>query len=682
MACAALLGLGAGRSGADGTGPLRAGPPATGLGQSAGGAASAELTAEVAAAWLEDPARHAELVELLERGARAGAADSERRAAVTILRAVARQAVAGSAIGGSIVGIEPGAATEVRAELAAALGSVRTPGAAGALLAMAQRADARATEGGPAERAVRDAALAALRRLSGRADLSADLPAWRGWVERVRGMDQAQWGAELTRGLAGRADAQSGTIGGLVGRVAEMRRREFLNAAPDQRSGVLLEVLGDDLVSLRRLGLELVSRELANARSVDPAVIERVGAMINDASAEVRRGAAGVLAAAPSITADGIPARVRQRLSDETDAGVAAALLTAAARWPGPELLGPAARWAAVGEASGPAMMAAAEAVRNGGLPTPEQRRALLDAVRREQLAAAPAAGLALLLSVGEPSDAQAVRGLLAEHEPAVRLRAAEALLGAPRPMYAQWVLGAAGGDPTLFATALGAAVRLGLTPENWAQAMELPAPSFAARREALSALAAQIPDAARLPLATGTPEPWLRDAVLAPLAQRATAGVPDGADGLAPGALVEGVLLLMRTRMAVGQPASALLAGETLAWATDPPARRRIDDQLTLALLWLNRPEEAAKLGAPAEVWLVGLELSNAMPHAEELARRVRADFAGRLSQEQLDQLNSGWPEQPRTEPAAGLGATTDRERAGPPSPAKPPAVAPAPGQ
>src|SRR5690606_30685411 len=107
---------------------------------------------------------------------------------------------------------------EDRHVVIAALASVRTAESARTLIEAAERA---------AEGAVRDAAFAALIRMTGRADLGQDVGAWRGWFARVEFLDDAAWQRTLAESLAARTDQLTRANEQTVERLVREKRERF-----------------------------------------------------------------------------------------------------------------------------------------------------------------------------------------------------------------------------------------------------------------------------------------------------------------------------------------------------------------------------------------------------------------------------------------------------------------------
>ena len=252
---------------------------------------------------------------------------------IGVLRAVAELATAPLWLEEPLVELPTNAGDEAAPAVLAALCSVRTRRAFEAILnATANGSDQAAspTQVEARERR-RAAAFDALERLTGRSEIASTSAAWEEWFGPLRFAPEAAWTAALAEGLAERADAVSATLNSTVTRLVDSLRRGYLDTPEGQRPARLVSLLGDEMTQVRTLGLELVERDLANARPLGDAVVNAVIPLLRDDEPAVRARAAGVLGRVAPMTA----ARpVAEALSAEQQPGAAAALLAAAVRWP------------------------------------------------------------------------------------------------------------------------------------------------------------------------------------------------------------------------------------------------------------------------------------------------------------------------------------------------------------
>lgn len=493
----------------------------------------------------------------------------------------------------------------------AALGSVRTQPAVRRLLDTASTAPAEA----------RAAALVALRRLTGR-DLGDDPRAWAAWFAGVEFLGEPDWRRVLWEGLAQRADALAGASEVATARLVDIKRREFL-ALPEAgpaRSQLLASLLADELAPLRRLGVDLVRRELANGRVPDEFVVDSTVELLGSTDPEFRGAAAGLLAAlAPSAAGD----IVSEALLRETSPQAAGAMLLAASRWPRASIVSTVLAWLEGDPVARTGAVEAAAALHRAGLlsdPALQQRvAAVLRAVPPAETSDTAAW---LLAQVGSPADRAYLVSWLEQPVAALRTRAAEALTSLPEGVAP--ILAAAESDPALFESACRAVARTGPTPTHLNALARLKAPSAEVRERGLilAASAGAAPDA--IAFAQGAEPPALREALLASLVLMRPWPEPDAAQRAA---LIQGALALARTRLALGQPARALDAIDAAGTWTPSPPQAAIATRVA-ALAWLNRLDDALALRAGPDGWLDGLEFGIDLPHARDIAEIITHRF------------------------------------------------------
>ncbi len=535
-----------------------------------------------------------------------------------LLSVIAASPAVADWVGTALVAVtrDPARTTPPSTALLAALASARTQAAVRTLLDVARNA--------PAE--TRTPALQSLRRLTGR-DLGDDLAAWSAWFAGVEFLGEADWRRVLWEGLAQRSDALAGVADTATLRLVDLKRRDFLALPQDgpARSQLLASLLVDELAPLRRLGIDLARRELANGRVPDEFVVDSTVELLGHPEAEFRGAAASLLAALAPVAAGEI---VTEALLREQSPAAAGAMLGAAARWPRASILGTVLSWLEGDPAARSGAIEAAAALRRAGfLDQPEDRQRVGKILRAMAPTTMTDTATWLLAQVGQPEDRAYLITWLAHADPALRARAAEALAGVPEG--ADPILAAAQGDPNLFAAACKATVSGGATPARLAALLKLTAPTPESRERglALAASAATLADA--LAFASAIESPSLRESLLGQLVLfRARAGGLELSESERQ-AVSAGIRTLARTRLDLRQPARALDALEipsltpptpTASPADPPTAALRVT-----ALAWLNRLEDALALrGGPAP-WLDALEYAIDLPHARAIADIVR---------------------------------------------------------
>lgn len=191
----------------------------------------------------------------------------------------------------------------------------------------------------------------------------------------------------------------------------------------------------------------------------------------------------------------------------------------------------------------------------------------------------------------------------------------------------------AARGSGDLYAHATASAVRHRPSAAGYWAIASLPAPSPAARREALTRIADRLPIEDLVAVAEATQEDVEQRALI--LVRLTTPGA--ATDPAHDEAMVRGLVLLARTRLELGQPDAALTALDAVSGLKE--ASSTAETVLSLratALVCLNRLDQAGQLNADADAWLDGLELSVAQAHAPAIIGVIRAAYGEALTDEQ----------------------------------------------
>jgi hypothetical protein len=542
-----------------------------------------------------------------------------------LIDAIARMPVAPGVLFAPLAERVSSASADELPSLLRAVGSFRTREAVGLLLAH--------TEAGKASPAERKAALQSLARLSGRVDIGPDRPAWMAWFSAREHLAEPDWLADLVSAMAGRLDTMAAERAALIDRVVSTSRRLYLATPAEQQPALLATYLLDPQQDVCELGLELVSRELAGARSLGPVVAEALVKLLGHSDASIRTSSAKLVS---QIAPPDAGAAVSAALNVETDANAAAALLAATARWPTPAARGAIIRWIEAGPPASPfAAEAALQLQRQGMLDDEADRGRVLEALRSADLDALNGSGLRLLAAIGAKQDLVKIAERLGSEKGSTRQSAADAL--ASRPEFLDRILDSARNDPGLFDIALRAITTHRATAAGFAAAMTLPAPSEQAHRAGLLALAGAMPPSELIGAAGQVSEDAaLREAILA----RLVADAEKASDATQAGAIAECMALLAETRLEMGQPDAAIAALDAAPDGLLDPAR--VSAIRTVALLWLGRIDDAATLNAPASVWLDGLARAIDQPHAAALRDAITTRFANTLTDEQRAQLDT----------------------------------------
>jgi len=462
-------------------------------------------------------------------------------------------------------------------------------------------------------------AFAALARCAARDDLGTDRSAWTAWLDQCDALSDAEWEAGLIGRLSRQRDALGAQRDALLARLVTTVRKLALSIDPDQRGAMVATLLLDSEPELRAVGFELANRELAEARPLGEPVAQAAMRLLAGNNATTRARAAELLNqiaspdARPAITA----ALVR-----EEDESAARAMLLASSRWPDADAEPAVLRWIDVDSTRSAA----------SGLAWALQRAGLLsdDAGRRvaEALVSLPPESLdptmcKLLVRLGGEAGQSVVVGLLGV--PEARQAAADALTASPDTL--DPLIDAARSDSSLYAFAVAGIIAHRPDAEGFRLLTALPAPSVEASSTARRDLAGRMTLADRVTLAEELSDPGVIEDLLA------SAVVPD-AEPESP-TLDRARTLLAGVRLATGNPGGALESlGEPQEAETPEAVRVR-----TVALILLDRLDEAAETDADAEAWFEALRM--APPEdAKAIAKRMRSRFE--LDEEQSARLDA----------------------------------------
>lgn len=477
---------------------------------------------------------------------------------------------------------------------------------------------------------VSQAAFEALVRMTGRDDLGRDAEAWRTWLNERDRLNPVDWQAELIRGLTYRSQRLSQEERDATARAVDGFRRLFMVAPYQDKSPLLAELLLVD-GELRDLAIELINRDLAQGNQIDGVVGAAALRLLEHGKPEVRAEAARLV---QTLSPAGAGGPVTDSLVREISPVAAASLLSAAAKWPGVAVISPALRWLEFGAATRDQAAKLLLALETEGLLTsPVDRRRVAAALRAAGPARLTAEGVRLIIRMGNDDDRDAVAGLLGSTQR--DLQSAAAAEFARRPEFFERIISAAERDPSLYQSAVQAAINHRRTPDGYALVRRL-APTEQARRSGALSMARALEPKGVLEVArVHETDPELRIAVLQTIARAATSP-EEVAD------IDRAMVLLAETNLELSRPESALTALQSVSNSPAPDAEPRVVELRTVALLWLNRVDEAIDVGAGVDVWLKALDRIGAEPHAELVAQTALERFGTVLSRSERDRLES----------------------------------------
>ena len=179
---------------------------------------------------------------------------------------------------------------------------------------------------------VRVAAFSGLERLSGQR-FGTDADAWAAWYDRLRDADEGEWVRALMYGLATHADGLNEQRRQNVDRTLELLRQLHLRTPNDERTALLVTMLGDSEREVQRLGLRLARGDLANGVVGVGPLGNAARALIDAVDPEIRLNASVLcLQTGVGLDADTLNAR----LNSEVDTPVLAVLLNLYVSMPTP----------------------------------------------------------------------------------------------------------------------------------------------------------------------------------------------------------------------------------------------------------------------------------------------------------------------------------------------------------
>lgn len=535
-----------------------------------------------------------------------------------LLDALARSSGVDPSLQGSVLALADKADVGELPAVIPALGAFQTIAAAERLVAFLRD---------PNPPVLRAAAAGTLARLSGLDGMGQDSTAWSAWLERCRTMSAEAWAKELARNLGRRSDRLASDRDVARDHLAQLFRRYYLDQPVEDRPALLAELLLDDRDELRSLGFDLVQGELAAGTRLNGQVAGAAVRLLANAQPKWRQRAAALL---DQLAPPDAGRAITSALQSEANAGAAAAMLSASVRWPSADLVAPMVRWINEPSVRGPASTAGLALLREGLLSV-EARAAIGAALSAPPPEALSPAALRLLVAVGDDQARERIATLLGSSAIELRQAAAESL--GDRPEFLDRLVQAARGSGDLYAHAAASAVRHRPSAAGYWAIASLPAPSPAARREALTRIADRLPIEDLVAVAEATADDAEQRALI--LVRLTTPGA--ATDPTHDEAMVRGLVLLARTRLELGQPDAALTALDAVTGMKE--ASSTAETVLSLratALVCLNRLDQAGQLNADADAWLDGLELSVAQTHAPAIIGVIRAAYGEALTDEQ----------------------------------------------
>lgn len=531
-----------------------------------------------------------------------------------------------------------------------ALAGARTPSAAEALLAMAERVTAAAA---------RKAALNGLVDLTGRDDLPAEISAWRALLRDAAGWSEERWFRAVADWQAQRAARLADIERRASSRLLDTLRQIHVTTPATERAKLLSTLLGDPLVEVRMLAVELALRELASANTLGPEVATSALRLLADPDESVRAAGAGLVLQLSPAGASEVAASA---LARETSSKAAIPLLRLAIRASGHMAIEQAIAWlenpsrgspaATPPEVSRACRDAAVDLAwhltRRGIMNAATDRSRVMTAVRVIPAAELSPGGCYLTGLLGDATDIERIAGLLGSSDPAIRLAAAETIVVYPAHLDA--LLAAALADSRLVEVAVRGVQLHRQTAEGFVAIERATFGRPELRRVSLVAVSDVLPAPEVLTaIESVAGEPDLKEAVLSTLARRERVS-SERVDEAKARAIADGLARLARVRLQLGKPAEAVAALDVLADLSQTTSVKPRLDETEIARLRitafvrLGRLADAENSTGPsdAEGWLDGLAAVADKPFARDVLERIDAIFLGSMTEGQFARLQT----------------------------------------
>lgn len=476
--------------------------------------------------------------------------------------------------------------------------------------------------------AVQEAAFDALVHLSGRDRIPRETQAWRDWLTRMEALSELEWRDRVLRALARRSDEEAARVADLAGKLTDALRRLHLATPPDERGALLESMLRDTEPAVRKVGLELVARELSASSPIDAPVSEAILGLLADSDAQVRASAARLVR---QLAPDKGPEAITRALLLEQDPRAAAAMLTAASRWPMPDQIETVLKWlASSGPAKDPACDAAWSLYKAAHLNDSDQQR-LLSLVQDWSDESLTPSACGVLASLGSEADRERLRPLLFAPEGSVRNAVIEALLWYPE--YLDDIVKAAREDPDLFDAASRALLLHEPTAQGLRTLISLPHPAADTALVGITRLARALSANDLLQVSKAVKD----DALRVTLLKQLTSDQREMSERVDPSklaALAEGMMTLADLQLASREPDQALITLESSPFfgPQAAPAPRGFRSLRCAALAALGRIDAADEAGGPPEAWVRGLEVAVKQPFAPALGEEIKRRFGAGL--------------------------------------------------
>jgi hypothetical protein len=413
----------------------------------------------------------------------------------------------------------------------------------------------------------------------------------------------------------------------VTGELVETLRKLHLATNPEGRPALMANLLLNDTPEVRKLGFELVGRELSVSGRIDGPVGAASITLLGHADPKVRSSAAVIVR---QLAPEGAETAVAAALERETDPAAASDLLLAAARWPSSAIVGPVIRWIGYGDGPSDAAMEAAWFLFRAGELQGESAGIVLSTARNTAAERLNAAAISLLAVLGTDEDRARLVPLLQSSSGSVRQATGEALLW--YPAFTGALMDAASADPDLFDIACRA-VLVGEPDEaSVRRLLDLPRPSAEVAVPSLLRTANGLSGQELLDISRSVNDTSLRRGLLTLLVSPLRV-MSERADLVMLRAISEGVLDLTELELSERQPEAALAVLDNADFSDGVLDADRIAAPRCTALVALGHIDLAVATQAPCAAWLRGLEMAKNSEAAGRIVEAMEGRFASSMS-------------------------------------------------
>ena len=179
---------------------------------------------------------------------------------------------------------------------------------------------------GDKNKSVRAAALGSLRGLTGIRNFGANQFLWKRWWDRSKNLGDYKWLLAMTDLVVKGKIALENENSSLRARLVKTMRDVYDATPKEQKSAILLKMLGDSISDIRLLGTSLVASKIIANEDLSPKIRKRLQLMLTDEDPQVRKAITLLEAQVPDKST--VDTLIR-RLSREAHPSVRVAIIQA-----------------------------------------------------------------------------------------------------------------------------------------------------------------------------------------------------------------------------------------------------------------------------------------------------------------------------------------------------------------